>query len=280
MAERERRSILCPNCKRLISVDETECPYCGVAAPGSWTKNNIRTKARLEPHQVISAIIAVNVGMFVISLLANPSGIAISSNPFSFLSPSVESLFFLGGTGTGPIGYFHGWWTLLSANYLHGGLLHIVFNMLALRQLGPLVIQEYGVNRMIGIYTLSGLVGFFVSYLAGVVLTIGASASLCGLIGAAMYYGWSRGGAYGQQVLSEIGAWAVAILVTGVILSSNNWAHGGGIAAGALLGYLFSYQERAPERLLHRNVAVVCIGVTALTLVWSIGYGVHRLYGG
>ena len=77
----------------------------------------------------------------------------------------------------------HRFWTLVSANYLHGSILHIFFNMAALRQLGLLVAREYGVYRMFIIYTLGGIIGFFISYLASVSWTIGASAAVCSLAG-------------------------------------------------------------------------------------------------
>ena len=59
--------------------------------------------------------------------------------------------------------------------------------------------------------TFSGVFGFFVSYLAGVTFTIGASAAVCGLIGAALYFGKSRGGIYGQTIYRQIGGWAIGI---------------------------------------------------------------------
>jgi len=72
-----------------------------------------------------------------------------------------------------PIDMYHRWWTVISANYLHGSLLHILFNMVAVRQLGALIVQEYGVYRTFSIYTISGVGGYLFSYLAGVPFTVG-----------------------------------------------------------------------------------------------------------
>jgi len=66
----------------------------------------------------------------------------------------------LGATGTIPIDALNRWWTLISANYLHGNILHIFFNMFAFKQIAPLVVQEYGVYRMFVLYTLGGAIGF------------------------------------------------------------------------------------------------------------------------
>jgi rhomboid protease GluP len=192
-------------------------------------------------------------------------------SPFGFLSPDNRILLLLGATGTMPIETFHRWWSLVSASYLHGSLLHLVFNLIALRQLAPLIIQEYGLARMFSIYTLGGIGGFLFSYLAGVPFTIGASAAVCALIGAALYYGKSRGGTYGRQVFQQIGGWAIGIFVFGLLVPGiNNWAHGGGMAAGILCGLLMGYQDNRREMLSHRLLGVSCALVTVLILFWAV----------
>jgi len=160
MPDNQRKSILCPHCSKLISADEPRCPHCGMSRPGARWKNIPITRGLLQSDQLIKTIIYTNVGMYLISLLMNPTRMGLSANPFMFLSPSNGALLLLGSTGTIPIDQGHRWWTLVSANYLHGGILHIVFNMIALYQIGPLVLREYGANRLIGFYTLGGVFGF------------------------------------------------------------------------------------------------------------------------
>lgn len=185
---------MCPNCGKLISTDELRCPYCDIRRPGSWRANNFLTTGLLNTDQLIRIIIYTNIAMYVISLLFNPLLTSFSLNPLSFLSPDNKSLLLLGATGTYPVDQLDRWWTLLSANYLHGGILHILFNMYAFKQLAPLVAREFGISRMFIIYTTSGVIGFWISCLFNVLFTIGASASICGLIGAMLFYGKSRGG--------------------------------------------------------------------------------------
>jgi rhomboid protease GluP len=274
--DKERRSILCPNCKKLINQDEPRCPYCGIANPGAWWKNNIGARLFFGTDQLIKWIIYVNVALYLISLLLYPWSSGSSLNPLALLSPSNKGLLLLGATGTVPIDRLGRWWTLISANYLHGGVFHILFNMIAFRQIAPLVLQEYGASRMVIIYTLSGAIGFFVSYLAGIPLTIGASAAVCGLIGAILYYGKSRGGLYGQAIFKQIGGWAIGIFIFGLLMPGiNNWGHGGGIIAGALLGMLLGYQEKARERLFQKVLSGAFIAVTALILLWASGSSVY-----
>ena len=271
MAHQVRKSILCPNCRKLISSDEPKCPHCGISNPGSWLKNNFWTRGILGHEQVIWLIISANVAMYVLSILLNPSGVSFNLfSPFTFLSPSDRSLAALGITGTVPIGLWHRWWSLLSANYLHFSLIHILFNMIALKQLGPFVLREYGTNRMIVIYTFGGVIGFVVSYLAGVTYTAGASAAICALIGAILYYGQSRGGVYGQAVLREVVGWLIGLFLIGLMPGINNWGHGGGVLAGVALGFLLKYREWRPENYFHKVLAGACVVATILTLGWSV----------
>jgi rhomboid protease GluP len=272
----QRQSILCPNCRKLISSSEAKCPYCGTARPGSWYKNNAWTRGFRDPGQFVKYIIAVNVGMYIISILFNPKGAGLSMNPLTFLSPSNESLFLLGATGTLPIDRYHRLWTLISAGFLHGGILHIFFNMAAMRQLASVVNREFGVYRMFAIYTLSGIIGFWVSYLAGIGFTIGASASVCGLVGAILFYGKSRGGVYGKNLYRQVAGWVLFIFAFGLLVPGiNNWGHGGGIVAGIALGYLLGYQEKKKENLFHKILAGACAAATIAVLVWAVSTAVY-----
>ena len=276
MANPQRQSILCPNCKKLISASEAKCPYCGTKKPSSWWKNNSWTRGLRDSDQFVKIIIAVNVGMYLISILLNPRATGLSMNPLTFLSPSDTSLFIMGATGTVPIDEYHRLWTLVSASFLHGGILHIFFNMAALRQLATVVNREFGVYRMFVIYTVSGIIGFWISYLAGITFTIGASASVCGLVGALLYYGKSRGGIYGRNLYRQIFGWVVFIFIFGLIVPGiNNWGHGGGILAGIIFGYLLGYQEKKRENLLHKTLAGLCAMATLAVLIWAVGTSVY-----
>jgi rhomboid protease GluP len=271
MANQQRTSQLCPGCRTLVSTQAAKCPHCGMSHPGALWQRMLVISGLRTADQCVKALFGLNIGMYVISLLLNLAATDFSLNPFTALSPSTNSLLLLGATGTVPIDRFHRWWTLISANYLHGSLLHIIFNLVALRQILPFVATEYGISRMVMLYSLTGILGFWVSYLAKVPLTIGASAALCGMIGSALYYGKSRGGIYGQAIFRQIGAWALSIFVIGLIIPGiNNWAHGGGMVAGALLGWLLGYQDQRPEQPIHRILANICLLATLLILAWAV----------
>lgn len=262
--------MLCPHCRNLINVDEPVCPYCGIRSPGAWWKRLPATQSLLREDTIIKTLMVTNVVFFVISLLLSGRPPGVSGGLFGLLGPSNQSLVLLGATGTVPIDQLQRWWSLISASYLHGGLLHLFFNMAALNQIGHLVVREYGMHRLIVIYTLGGAVGFYVSYLAGIPLTIGASASLCALVGALLFYGKSRGGFYGQIVFKQLAGWTVGLFLFGFLVPGiNNWGHGGGLLGGVLLGWFLGYHERRREAEWHRILSFSCVLVTIITLLWA-----------
>lgn len=266
-----RQTILCPACRRLISRDEAACPWCGVAHPGSWWRRGFGLLSGDNSQLAIKVLISINVGMYLISLLLAADTSGHSRGLFASLTPSTNSLFLLGATGTGPVLAAGRLWSLVNAGYLHGGIFHILFNMMALYQLFPLTAREYGTSRTITIYSFAGLSGFVVSVFAGVPLTIGASAPVCGLIGALFYYGKSRGGRWGEAVSRDVMGWILSLFLFGMILPGiNNWGHAGGILGGALAGFILRYRERQPETIVHQSVAVVCALATLLCLGWGL----------
>jgi rhomboid protease GluP len=275
------KAVLCPACRRLINKQEPTCPYCGLHRPGAAWRSFAYFRVLRDPELAARAIIYLNVAMYVMTLLVYPRGTRFSMNPLTFLSPADTSLLLLGATGTIPIDRFGRWWTLLSANYLHGGILHIFFNMLAFRQLAPLVMREYGVSRSIVLYTLAGTAGFWVSYIAGIPFTIGASAAVCGLMGALLYFGKRRGGIYGQLIYRQIGGWAVGIFLFGLLVPGiNNWGHAGGLVAGILIAWILGYREQRPAAGGHRMMAGLCLAVTLGVLAWALASGAYYRFSG
>ncbi len=274
----ERNSGLCPNCRKLISRDEESCPYCGLANPWSRWRTPFSGKWGGGNFDLVRMIIYTNVACYLLSILINPKGMGMTMNPLLLFSPSESSLFLLGATGALPIGQFHRWWTLITASFLHGGLLHIFFNMMALNSLGPFVVSEFGVYRFAVIYTVTGISGFLLSYFAGIPFTIGASASVCGLIGAILYFSRSRGGLFGDVMYRQAMGWVVGLVLFGLLVPGiNNWAHGGGIAAGIAAAYLLGYEERQRETPGRRLLGMICIFGTAGLLIWTVLHAFYQI---
>jgi len=143
--------------------------------------------------------------------------------------------------------------------------------MMALYQLGPFILSEFGFHRFINLYIITGAGGFAASVLFGVPFTIGASASVCGLIGAIIYYGKSRGGSYGEAIYKQAMGWVIGLIFLGLIFPGiNNWAHGGGLLSGIALSFLMGYNDNKPESAWSKILAFSCILLTAIILIWAV----------
>jgi len=70
----ERKSILCPNCRKLISRDEPACPYCGLTRPGLHNTAGTVRKIFFGANPVM-AIIYINIAFYVVALFLDPQGI-------------------------------------------------------------------------------------------------------------------------------------------------------------------------------------------------------------
>lgn len=227
---------------------------------------------------MIRFVIAVNVLYFLASLLFSGAGTNFSLDPLNTLAPSSSSMIYLGASGTVPVGHFHQWWSVITANWLHGSLLHILFNMLAFSQIAPFVAKVYGTHKMFILYSITGTIGFVISCLAGVKLTIGASGAVCGLIGATLYFGKSRGGFFGDAVYRQTMGWVIGIGMLGLLVPNiNNWGHGGGLISGIAAGWLLGYNEQRSENILHAAAGILLIVFTVGLLMWRVLTGIGLL---
>ncbi len=277
MFKRQRTgSVICPSCGKLVGVQEKECWNCGRRNPGMWGFAGILRRFG-NSMGFVPVITWGCVALYVATLLANPAGIGMSG--MSILAPSSRSLFIFGASGAIPVFGYGRWWTVLSAAWLHGNVLHILFNMLWVRQLAPATAALYGASRTVIIYTVASIVGFLLSssaglvfgaspifFLRGAALTIGASAPIFGLLGALVLYG-RRGGS--SHVGGQAMSYAVILFVFGFIMPGiDNYAHLGGFLGGyAAARWL---DPLRPEKVDHLVAAFFCIGLTALSILASV----------
>jgi len=268
-------SSLCYRCGKLNRVDAVECFYCGARRPGLWGFAPLAGRL-VGRFDFAGAVTVVCVVLYFVSILLDPTAAFRARNPFDMLSPSDRALVRLGMAGAAPwaAGW---WWTLITGVYLHGSLLHIVFNLLWVRQLAPAVEQLFGRARLVVIYTVAGVLGFVLSNLVGIRFTLGASGAVFGLLGAMVAYGRSRGGVFGVAVLRQYGQWALFIFIASFFLAGvNNWGHAGGFAGGYLAALVFGHLERRPERGLDRLAALGAVGLTVLSFALAIWNGFLR----
>ncbi len=268
-------SVVCPSCGTLVGINDERCLTCGRWNPGLWGFAPLLNKwgRDLGFTRFVMGTCGI---LYFLCIVIDPKGVS-TAGLFSFLSPSIKSLFLFGASGRLPVLGFGRWWTVLSAGWLHAGLLHIFFNVMWIRQLAPATSEFYGPSRMIIIYTIAGVAGFTAStlmsgltflppFLIGAGFTVGASAPIFGLLGALIYYGRRTGSsAVGDQAKS----WALTIFIFGFILSGvDNWAHLGGLAGGYATARFLD--PLRPERLDHMIAALVCLALTGLAILVSI----------
>jgi rhomboid protease GluP len=272
-------SVLCPSCGSLVGVRDRVCLNCGRHRPGLWGFSRLLRNVGDETSFATLVMWACGI-LFLATLAVDPAGIQ-ASGLLSFLSPSVRALFLFGASGAAPVFGYHRWWTVLSAAWLHGGILHILFNMWWVRDLGPTTAQLYGVSRTAIIYTVAAVTGFLLSSTAGflvpflpllhgaVGITIGASAPIFGLIGALLYYGRRGGGTHISQQAKYL---ALVMLVFGFVVPDiDNVAHLGGLAGGYLTAKLLDPLK--PERGDHVLLALGCLLASLAAVVASVVYG-------
>jgi rhomboid protease GluP len=276
-------SVVCPSCGSLVGVRDDKCYSCGRANPGLWGFAPMLRQFGADLG-FVPIVIGTSSVIYVLTLLASGSEVSVFSGGMNILVPSSRALLVFGMSGAVPVFVQGRWWTLLSASWIHGSLLHILFNMMWVRQLGPATADVVGPARTVIIYTIAGVSGFFLSSLAGFLLaglpipilhgayyTMGASASIFGLLGALVHYGRKSGS---RLIHGEAMRYAVILFVFGLIMPGvDNYAHAGGFLGGYAASAFMNPLTR--ERGDHVIGAVVCLAATLLAIVASllVGFG-------
>jgi rhomboid protease GluP len=267
-------SVLCASCGVLVGVNDETCYNCGRRNPGLWGYAPA-LRSFGQDLGFVPLVMGGTILMFGLSVLLSGGEMQMLT-----LSPSPRILFLLGASGAMPIFGYGRWWTLLTASWLHAGILHIFFNVLWVRQLAPAIAELYGPARMVIIYVLSGVAGFALSSFAGMYLgwmpipflrgstsiTVGASASIFGLLGAAVCYGRRSGSSHAARTGLQ---YALVMGLFGLIFPGvDNYAHLGGFAGGYLAGLLLDPLKA--ERVDHMLIAIGCLVATLLAIGASV----------
>lgn len=277
MFRQKTGSVVCASCGSLVGVNDDKCYTCGRRNPGLWGFGPVLR--RFGNDFGFTTVIIYGCGaLYLFSLLLTviSGGNLFSGSLFSILGPNRFAYAALGAAGAWPVFVEGHWWTVLSAGWLHGGALHILFNLMWVRQLGPAVADMYGAARMVVIYTLASVTGFALSsflgayaaipFFSGASYTLGASAPIFGLLGALVYYG-KRGGS--SMVRSEAMSFAITMFVFGLIMPGiDNAAHLGGFGGGYFAGKWLDPLKA--ERMDHFVMAAVCLVATALAIAASM----------
>ena len=278
MFQRQRRtgSILCPSCGKLVGVSDEVCLNCGRKNPGMWGLSSLFAGIG-KGQGLVQVVIGGTMFLYLAMLAVDPGNIGMGSL-WALGAPSQESIVRFGASGAAPVFGLGRWWTILSAGWLHGSLLHIAFNLYWIRFLAPETAELYGVSRTVILYTLSSAFAFAATStlglygLGGAFLTVGASAPISGLVGALVHYGRRTGS---SLILRQAWSYAIMTIVIGFVLPrADNVAHVGGFIGGYLASLLLDPMK--PERGNHTVAAVVCLAATAASILASLVIPIGR----
>lgn len=237
---------------------------------GSTDDGRLVPRDWLDQAPVTRTLLALNIAMFVVEVVAQRS-VAFSD---------ATQLRFGASYALATVGE-NRWETLVTACFLHGGIVHLVFNMVVLWQAGPLVERAVGSARMAPMYLLAGAFGNALSVLYGMLTrsgmyTVGASGAISGIVGAALVVGWRVQGWKGP-LTQAMARWLGLTVAFGLLVNFSrgriqvdNAAHIGGALAGAAIASMwkrgYKYSPAATKAVLATCVGVLaaCIAVVAV----------------
>jgi rhomboid protease GluP len=255
------RHKFCSGCGALLDRDEKVCPHCGAKA-SSWRSQAVqRAFGLVLPGwcPVFSLLLGANLLIAAVGLL-----------------PQVDAALKAAGALVPPYVHAGQFWRVLTYGYLHHGLLHIAFNMIALSQLGPMVEDEIGSARFFCVYTLALLGGGLADVLLKarqVILVAGASGALFGLIGFGLSYAHFTGGYRGSALRRFFLQWALYGFLFGILVPGiDNTAHAGGFLAGAVLGFVVERERLGRDRFtpLWGKAAYLLLAATLGAFLWMV----------
>ena len=249
---------ICPECSRDAVVGQ-KCPEC--TAPARLTRvipaRTIR-HVGLRDTPVTWALITINVALFIAGEIF----------------PSFGNELFTRAAQHPTLVDRGEWWRLLSACFLHGSILHVVFNMYALWLFGPLLERRFGSWSFVSLYLAGGVAGGMLFQLAGSdAWAVGASGAIFALLGALLIASYrQRHTPAGGAVFGQLLVLLVINLALPLFVPNIAWqAHVGGLVAGALIGAVWDRLPRTKGSTWKRVAIAAGVGVACLAVVILVG---------
>ncbi|MGH3137983.1 MAG: rhomboid family intramembrane serine protease [Gaiellaceae bacterium] len=255
---------ICPDCMTFGPVG-IRCPdHASTAGKTAGPRRAVRrTSASLTRSGpiVTFALIGINVGVYLLQLLMggqiNGTGTWIYEKGV-LVSTAVDSSGQVVGVAEGE------WWRLVTAMFLHYGILHLGMNMLVLWIIGPPLEEYFGHGRYLLVYIVSGLAGSAGALIwSPDALTVGASGAIWGIMGAALVLEGRKIYVFGGQAMGLV---VFNLLITFLIPGISIGGHIGGLIGGGLCALAFSSLRRTPALA---TLSVAAVGALSVALAVS-----------
>jgi membrane associated rhomboid family serine protease len=264
MFNERKKLVMCQACRALVEASASTCPLCGKESVPSL---RARAGAALESSSFISLIIlTINILLFVLMAIVEVRNGRGGEAFFQSASDAVLDDFGALNPGLVAAGQ---WWRLVTFNFLHIGLMHLLFNSSALYQIGPQVEELYGSQKFVLIYMLTGITSAATSFLFNIG-GAGASGAIFGLIGLMAVYGYKLGGSYGKAIMRQMLIWGGIGFMFGIMIGANNVAHASGFFAGAGLGFIIKPDAPVTNRATLRWNAAAIASILVLVSSFAL----------
>lgn len=210
---------------------------------------------------VLWTLLVLNIGIYFLMWLTRrtPPGAAMGSmldlGRNSQIDAIVRSYQLVAwGSNEGHLTLHGQWWRLVTSMFLHGSVLHIAFNMLALWQVGQLVERLFGSLRFFALYMIAGVCGSLASVLWNPhVNSVGASGAIFGILGGLLAFIRRENSGVPPTIVKELRASVAPFLLFNLAAGflyahTDNAAHLGGLIGGFVAGHLLARSLHVPEQ--------------------------------
>ena len=207
-------------------------------------KKEIKKKNRFKDNGVTYTLMGINIITFLVSVLF--SSIVIGYG--GIYNIDIETLTIMGAKVNYLIDEGQVWRVITSA-FLHGGVVHLFFNMYALKIIGAEAEYAYGKMKYIIIYIISAIGGGVFSYMFNPNSTsVGASGAIFGLFGAMLIYGYRHRDRIGKKYMMSLVKVIGVNVIIGLTMSNiDNSGHMGGLIFGIITAIIISYNYKASK---------------------------------
>ena len=267
----------CPSCNASIPIHERRCPFCDAKQLTSAESRIFHFLGEMVPGKApaTAMLFFINIAIFVlvcIDIIHQPD----TSLSSILWAPPTDVILRWGAHVRGHLE----WWRLITANFLHIGLIHIAFNLSVLKAIGPEVERHFGSAMTFAAFVFLGFGSMLCSNVfGGTGLVAGASGALMAYVGMVAAAGHRSKTALGIEIRNKMLKWGAFVLGFGLLLSFSssmgvdNIAHLSGLILGGLAGMILPTKGvtgfSKPWKI--RLSAFCCIAAIAATILGGVG---------